>query len=195
MGIGQTVLPMQGANARLEAWVADAWVLGRVELDFGGVTLSHQFEPGYPPSLGTAWDYSLVDFPTAELPPGSGPAELRVWDAAGNMAVQGFDLTLDPDPPAVSIVAPQAGSSVSGVFEVLVSAADPQDGPVWITLWLGGTEVATGVGPLLDVALDAGEFVPGPLDLEARAVDQAGNESLLDSVPIEVQSAAPEPVP
>jgi hypothetical protein len=195
MGIGKSVLPVQGEGARLEAWVADAWVLGRVELGFQGVTLSHDFEPGYPPTLGNAWDYSLVDFPTSELPAGSGVAQLRGWDAAGNLAVESFELTLDPDPPAVSILAPAADSVVSGAFDVTVAAADPQGGPVWITLWLGGTEVTTGVGPTLVVTLDASEFVPGTHDLEALAVDEAGNQSTRTSVPIVVQEPAPAPTP
>lgn len=183
--LGKTVLPAH--EGELEFWVADAWVLGRVHLSVGGKTFEHEFEPGYPSTIGEAWDYSLVSFPTSQLPQGSHVAELTAFDAAGNRTSHEFDLTIDGVAPELSIVSPLPQTIVSGLFDVELLAVDDGGGPVWVELLLGGTTVATGVGPALTVELDASEFAPGPLELGAVALDEAGNESELVTVPLVVQ--------
>jgi len=182
--IGKTVLPQQGDNAKLEIWVADAWVLGHVDLEFNGSTLSHDFGQVYPETLGTAWDYSLVSFPTSALAAGTGTARITAYDAAGNATIEQFELSVDGNAPLVSILAPAPNQTVSGLFQVSLSALDPEGGPCWIQVKLGGTDLGTAVGPSAKITVDASEFVPGELTLEATAVDEAGNESLVASVPI-----------
>jgi hypothetical protein len=169
---GPTLL---GAGSALELWVADAWVLGDVKLVFAGVTLERTFDPGYPSSLGHDWDYSLVIFPVSELPATSGMATIVARDAAGNVATADLALTVDLDPPVAEILAPAQGATLSGVFTVEIGASDPGGGAVWISLRVGGAEVATGVGPAASFALDADAFGAGPLSIEATPTDLAGN--------------------
>lgn len=180
--LGTTVLPAEGAS--FEAWAADDWVLGRFELEAGAVVLSDAMEPGYPDSLGEAWHESLVKFPTEDLPEGTTLATFRAIDAAGNVAEEQFELTIDGHPPACSINAPASLAVVSGPFVVDLSGIDEGGGPVWLELYVSGSPVATAVGPLASVELDASELAPGMHVLSALAVDQAGNESELVEVPI-----------
>jgi hypothetical protein len=179
--LGDTILRPDG---ELELWVADAWVLGDVTLEVGATSLSHVFDEGYPPTLGTDWDYSLVSFAGSELPEGKANAKLTVYDAAGNFTTLDFELDVDVEPPSASIDQPSDGSQVSGSFQVAVSAADPGGGPVWIELLAGGTQAATAVGPSATIQLDAADFSSGPLVLKAIARDEAGNETSSSEVTV-----------
>jgi hypothetical protein len=173
--LGQTVV---AADANLELWVGDAWILGKVELDFADEVLTHVFEPGYPKTVGSAWDYSLVKFPMSELPAVEGKAVLTATDAAGNAATKSFDLVIDGEPPIVAITSPAEGATLTGTISVTVTASDPGDGPVWLELSLGGTPIATGTGPAATFAIDTTEFAPGPALLVATATDRAGNQTV-----------------
>lgn len=179
MDIGKRVLRAngEGEGAELEVWVADAWVLGAVELTFQGTTLTYDFQQGYPSTLGQAWHYSLVQFPTKDLPEGSASAQLRVIDAAGNTASQTFDLVLDGKAPSLSVLSPADGATVSGAFDVELSAWDEGGGAAWIDVRIAGTSMATAVGPAATVTLDASDLAAGEVELEAVAFDEAGNAS------------------
>lgn len=183
--LGPKVLP-HGAD--FEVWVADAWVLGGATLVVGDVEIDHPFEEGYPTTLGVTWDMSLVKFATADLPPGTHGAVVEARDAAGHVAAAIVDLTLDADPPTVSILSPASGAVVSGPFDVVVNAADPGDGPTWIEISLDGTPVGTAVGPAATVTIDASELVAGPALVEAKAHDQAGHTT---TTSIAIEIAAP----
>jgi hypothetical protein len=140
----------------------------------------------YPATLGEAWDYSLVQFPTEGLPIGARTATLEVRDAAGNATVTSFDLTIDGNAPSVSVQAPLAGASVSGAFEVRVAAADDLGGPVWIEVEVDGTPLATATGPMAKIGADAAELAAGAATLRVRAWDEAGNGRVTE-VPIVVE--------
>jgi hypothetical protein len=172
--LGQTTVP---ADGELELWVGDAWILGRVELSFGGTLLVHEFEKGFPETLGTTWDYSLVEFDMAQLPPGEGEASIRAVDAAGNSVVESFTLIVDSEPPAIAITSPADGAVLSGSVVVELAASDPGGGPVWVELFANGTPIATATGPTATVKLDSGELTPGATALVAKAIDRAGNTS------------------
>lgn len=189
--LGTTVLAASLAEQGgcFDLWVADAWILGQVELEFGGVHLSHDFVDGFPGTLGTTWDASLVKFPLADLPVTSGVAHVVATDAAGNSAASYFNLTIDGQAPSVTVVSPSSGTVVTGAFTVVLQASDPGGGPVWIELLAGGTPLANVLGPKASIELDATELALGPMDLEAVAIDQAGNRSEPLGVPIVV--AAP----
>jgi hypothetical protein len=169
---GATVLPPGGT---LDAWVGDAWVLGSAELSVGDRTVVEDFPDVYPGTFGTAWDYALVRFPLEGLPEGEQRVVLTARDAAGNVATQGVDLVVDGTPPAVEIASPEPGASVAGFFPVDVHAEDDRGGEVWIDLRLAGGLVASAPGPDLRIEIDASDFVPGTIDLEAIACDEAGN--------------------
>lgn len=187
--LGQTVVSHDGMVA---FWVADAWILGRVEIEFSGARRSHQFQIGYPETLGESWDVSLVEFHAEELPEGAGPARIRAVDAAGNEVTEEFDLVIDGTPPRVALLEPAEGAVVTDELRVTVQAYDETDLPVRIDLAAGGATVATASGPLSTIVLDASDFPPGPMSLAATAIDQAGNESELALVQIVIGEPAPE---
>jgi hypothetical protein len=174
------------ADGEIEAWVADAWVLGSVTLEAGGATLFYDFDDGYPPTIGEAWHYALVKFPAADLEPGVTPAVMTVADAAGNVATASFTITVDGNAPSVQIASPTDGAVVSGPFQVNLAASDPEGGPTWIELKVSGTPAATAVGPDAIIQLDAAELAPGAHTLEAVATDQAGNASAPATISIQV---------
>jgi hypothetical protein len=161
-------------------------VLGRVELWTVDNVIHHDFEPGYPATLGVEWDYSLVKFAGSHLPLGTSSVELRAFDAAGNQAIESFAITVDGQAPSVQILAPLDGATVSGSFQVVLTASDPEGGPVWIELSVSGTPAATATGPDATITLDASELAPGSHVLSAVASDQAGNQSAPAAVGIQV---------
>ena len=164
----------------LELWVADAWVLGTVELEIDGETVTHTFDAGYPATLGTEWDSSLVKFSLAGVPAGDSTAVLTATDAAGNSLRQNVMLSIDAEAPTVEFVTPMQGApmvEVSGPFEVVIDARDDRGGTTQIELRFGETPVASALGPRATFVLDAREFPLGSVTLEAVATDAAGNRS------------------
>jgi hypothetical protein len=181
--LGATTVPASGGQ--VEIWAGDAWLLGSVSLEFQGVTLTHAFPAEYPATIGQQWDHSLEIFHVEELPAGAGAATVTVADAAGNVMVETFDLTIDGVAPTAEITAPAAGAQVTGGLEVTVAASDPE-GATTVEIYAGGALVATTTGPGASVTLDAGDFSPGPLELVAVAVDEAGNRSEAAAVEIQI---------
>lgn len=175
-----------GANTFVDVWVADAWVLGKVELQFQGVTLVHDFPPGYPDTLGEAWDQSLVRFAAATLPEAVGPATIRATDAAGNTAEQLFDLSVDGTPPVAQILSPAEGTLAEGPLPIEVHGDDAAGSAVLLEVSAGGAPIATIPGPYGTLVLDPAEFSSGPLALSAVAIDDAGNRSEPDRVVVVV---------
>jgi hypothetical protein len=176
--IGRTVVPARGPDAKLDLWVADAWVLGKVTLDFAGVELVHEFEPGYPDTLGKEWDQSIVSFDVAKLPPGRATAWLTVEDAAGNVFERDFSFHVDAVAPDVRLMRPLAGTRVSGRFQVEIATGGSATEPVFIELFAGGARAGELMAaPNAVISLDAAEFAPGPLSLVAVASDEAGNSA------------------
>ena len=176
--VGRAVVPARGPDAKLDLWVADAWVLGKVTLEFAGVELVQEFEPGYPDTLGKEWDQSIVSFDVARLPPGRGTARLNVTDAAGNAFERDFSLHVDALAPDIRLVRPAPKTRVSGRFEVEITSGGGSAEPVWVELFAGGARAAELMAaPTAVVSLDATEFAPGPLALEAVARDEAGNST------------------
>ena len=164
----------------LELWVADTWVLGTVEIEVDGNTMTHSFEEGYPATLGTEWDASLVKFSLANAPAGDTAAVLIATDAAGNSLRQDLILSIDAEAPTIEVIAPRQGGpmvEVSGSFEVVIEARDDRSSATQIELRFGETPVASALGPRATLVLDAGEFPLGALELEAVAMDAAGNQS------------------
>lgn len=169
------VLP--ASDAKLRFWIGDAWVVSGYRLLIGGKSFEHQLPEGYPPTFGTAWDFSLVSIPVEEIPPGVHLAELEVYDAAGNTSFASVPITIDDVPPVALIESPSEGAEVSGLFEVRLFGADSLPGLVSLELYAGGAQVATATGPQATLTLDANELPAGALRLDAVAIDQAGNRS------------------
>lgn len=174
----------RGEGSDVWIWVGDAFVLGKVTITFGEASQTYAFDEGYPPTFGEEWDQSLVNFPSLDLPEGSGAFSIQVWDATGNTITKDFDLLLDGTAPVVDIASPAPSTTVSGVFQVHATAADDSAGPVWISLSLGGTPIGTFIGPDADINVDTSDYAPGEVVLSAIALDEAGNESDPIEVPL-----------
>ena len=186
--VGETWLPATGAN--VEIWAADAYVLGRVTLEFQSVSVEQTLPEGFPATFGVAWDQSLELFPTDAFPPGRGEATLTVTDAAGNATVQTFELVLDGTPPEVLFVSPAADSEVSGRFEVALAVKDDLEGAE-VALYAGGAFLGVAPGPEAVITLDAADLPAGAVELTAIALDRAGNASAPVQLTVEVPLTPP----
>lgn len=174
--VDDTTLKADGGE--LAYWMADAWIVAGSELLIDGVSVTHtELDPGYPSTLGSEWDFSLVTVPSSVLPLGQHDAEIRVWDAAGNEDTIAIPLVVDGEPPVATILSPDEGAIVSGPFQIEASAIDDLAATTEVEFWAGGALVATGVGPAASVTLDAAELPLGPLEIGVAAVDRAGNRS------------------
>ncbi len=177
-----------GIEGDISFWVRDAWVLGSVELAYGGKTLRHDFPEAYPSTLGRDWDVSRVSFPAKDLPPGAGSAVVIARDAAGNVTSRQVQLRIDGTAPQVALLAPTAGSVADrGKFTIRAQASDG-DNPTspTIDLWVGGTRIAELPGPVAEVEVDTATLPPGATEVRAIARDDAGNESAPAIVSVDV---------
>lgn len=182
-----TVSPkLSGIEGQVAIWVSDAWVLGSVDFTFGGKTLHHDFPKAYPATVGTEWDVSRVAFDAKDLPEKAGDAVVVVRDAAGNARTETFRLRVDGTPPTVAITQPANGASVSGSFDVSLSAADEGPTPPTVELWVGGTRILEAAAPLGAITVDTSALPPGPVEVKAIARDDAGNRSALSTITVNV---------
>lgn len=177
LGLGEAVL-RRATDSELELWVGDAWILGGVEVEVDGHTMSESFPQAFGHALGDDWDYALVGFPSVDFEEGEHTLRVRAWDAAGNETSEEMRVRFDGTPPLVEILAPFEGQTVGATFELDVASFDPGDHLTWIEVSMGGTPIATGVGPRTVIDVDASDIVEaGELELEVVAIDEAGNRS------------------
>ena len=162
---------------------SDAWILGGAEIEIGGVRESRTFYPGFPASFGSAWDVADFELPVAHLSGGSHDARVVVFDAAGNRTSRSFRIEMDRAAPTLEILSPVDGSTVSEQLELVVAATDAE-GDTRIDVSLGGTPVAELSGGEARAVVDLTGFPLGLLQIEARARDDAGNESTTASVSV-----------
>ncbi len=169
-------------------WVQDTWVLGSVELTFGGKTLRHEFPKAYPSTLGTAWDESRVAFPAHDLPEGRGEAYVIATDAAGNSQGYAVEVAVDGTPPRLAMTAPVEGQVVGDTFDVEVTANDVRNTtPVKVHVYVNESLVGTVLGPRATLRLDTSRFPTGPVEVTTIAVDEAGNASAPRTVQVVVE--------
>jgi len=168
----------EGVDGEIAVWVADAWILGSVELTFAGKRFVHEFPHAYPDTLGKAWDVSRVAFPASELPEGAGDATVVVRDAAGNVTTRKVSVRIDGTPPTARVLEPADGAKVEGPLRVRVAGADPgATRPVSLDVWVGGALVGTFAGPEAAVTVDTDGLPRGPVSVKVVATDEAGNPS------------------
>ncbi len=172
----ETIVPARGEHARVDLWVADAWVLGDVVLEFQGKAARHALPEAYPSTLGKQWDGTLVSFDASALPAGRSQATVTARDAAGNVASDAFTLHIDAIAPVVAISSPAPGTVVTERFDVVVTASDVLHGRVWVDVFVGGAPVARTAGSGA-VTVDPSELPVGPTSIAVVAFDEAGNES------------------
>jgi hypothetical protein len=97
-------------------------------------------------------------------------------------------IRIDATAPEVAIVSPASGTTVSGDrLTVKISASDADTPkPTAIQLFVGGSPVGEFAGPLVDVVVDTSTLPPGPTEVRAVAHDDAGNESVSQTVVVQV---------
>jgi hypothetical protein len=182
-----TVSPsLAGIEGQVAVWVSDAWVLGSVDFTFGGKTLHYDFPKAYPATVGTEWDVSRVAFAAKDLPEKEGDATVVVRDAAGNARTETFHLRIDGTAPTVAITQPANGASVTGTFDVSVTAVDEGPTPPIVELWVGGARILEAAAPLGAIGVDTSTLPSGPVELKAIARDPAGNRSPLSTILVNV---------
>lgn len=185
-----TVSPkLDGIDGQVAVWVSDAWVLGGVTMNFNGKVLEHEFPEAYPATLGKEWDVSRVAFSAKDLSEGEGNLIVNVRDAAGNARVQTFQLRVDGTAPTVTIAEPANGTSVSGTFDVEVTASDDGPTPPIVEIWVGGARILEAKSPIGSIAIDASTLSPGVTEVRAIARDEAGNRSTPAQISVNVLHA------
>ncbi len=98
----------------------------------------------------------------------------------------------DTQAPSVSIASPTAGSKVSGVISVGVSAADNVK-VTRVDLYVGGTFLGSDSVAPFEFNVDTSARADGALALQARAADAAGNLGSSSTVNVTVDNV-PDPV-
>jgi hypothetical protein len=179
----------EGLDGEISVWVADAWLLGSVELTFRGKTLRKELPHVYPATLGKEWDVSRIAFAAKDLPAGDGIATVVAYDAAGNRATREMPIRVDATAPTVSIQAPTPDAVIAGDrIPVQVFAADA-DNPVppTIEIAVGGVRIAELRGPSASLAIDTASLAKGPVEIRATARDNVGNVSKSAVVTVNVE--------
>ncbi|NOU29585.1 MAG: hypothetical protein HOO96_16905 [Polyangiaceae bacterium] len=179
----------EGLDGEISVWVADAWILGAVELTFQGKTLRKELPHVYPSTLGKEWDVSRIAFAAKDLPAGTGLATVVAYDAAGNRATMDMTIRVDATAPTVAIRAPTPDAVIAGDrIPVQVFAADA-DNPVppTIEIAVGGVRVAELQGPTASLEIDTASLAKGPVEIRAIARDNVGNLSKPTVVTVNVE--------
>lgn len=179
-----------GEHGDLTLWMGDAFYLDSAILSFGGVSLGHDLTPAQRAGIGQQWDTSLVIFSGANLPAGSGTANVTVRDAAGNSSVLSFPLLVDGTAPGVKLKRPAPQDVFVSVIPVLAEASDGETEAVTLTVLIGGTPALVAAGPVVDVELRASDFAVGPSTVQVVATDEAGNQSESAEVDIVIAPAS-----
>lgn len=112
-------------------------------------------------------------------------------NAARAVAVAIATTPAESVPPAVAITAPSAGTSVSGVVSVSVTATD-NIGVTGVQWYCDGLALGSSVTAPATLAWDTRTAANGDRVLQARGYDAAGNVGLSASVNVTVQNSIPD---
>jgi thermitase len=112
----------------------------------------------------------------------------RLNAAAAVNAVAG-KATKDTTPPTVTIVNPDAGSTVSGTVEVQIDSFDDV-GVEQVELYLAGALYAKSSKQVVSFPWDTTAYTNGEIALEARAYDAAGNVGTSAAVNVAVNNGS-----
>lgn len=177
-----------GVEGQIAFWVRDAFVLGSLEMTFGGKTMTYEFPRAYPATIGKAWDVSRVAFSAKDLPEGDGKAVVIARDAAGNSTTSEIAIRLDGTPPTVGITSPPPNTTVHDSFELALVGQDvASTQAVNIDVFVGGSLAATVLGPASNLTIDCNTLPKGPVEIRAIARDEAGNTSAAANLTVIVE--------
>lgn len=142
------------------------------------------------------WGFATVDVDGSNVTvtfyqDGSGSPQHTVTFSNGSAPPPPSDTT----PPTVSIIAPSNGATVSGTVTIEASATDSGSGVANVEFFRSGssTSLCTDSTSPYTCAWDTTAVSNGSYALSARARDNAGNQSTIQSITVTVSNTAPPP--
>ncbi len=176
--------------------VALTWSASSDNVAVTGYSIYRSTTSGFTPAAGnkigqtSATSYSDASFSAA----GTYYYRVIAQDASGNASAPSNEavavVVLDSTPPTVSLTAPAAGSTVSGIIAVTASASDNVR-MAGVQFLLDGTNLGaevTGTGPAYTFNWSTSGAANGSHTLSARARDSAGNTALAANVSVTVSN-------
>lgn len=97
----------------------------------------------------------------------------------------------DVTPPAVAVIAPAAGGTVSDTVTITIAAAD-DTGIAKVELYLNGRFAGTAASAPVGFAWNTREEADGPATIQAKAYDLSGNASLSEAISVSVRNYVPD---
>jgi len=164
-----------------------------------GVTEVRFYADGQLVATDTTAPYSALWNSTA-TPDGAHQLLAEGYDAAQNrgssqaVSVNVQNTVPDTTPPSVQITSPAQGSVLSGTVQIAAQGSD-NDAVDEIQIYVDGQMNWSGPGDTLAVNVDTTGLPDGSYQLQARAVDPAGNVGTSAVVSVTVSNAAPPPPP
>jgi chitinase len=131
---------------------------------------------------------------------GSYTLQAKAYDAAGNVGTSGsvnvsvLNIAPDTTAPAVQILSPADGSTLSGLNTINVSASD-DIGVAKVEWYVDGTLSGASASPTPAFSWDTTQSTNGTHALLAKAYDAAGNIGTSSTVSLTVQNTVSTPAP
>lgn len=181
-----------GGNLPFEVTVSDdgsGVVLGTMTV--GGVPPTTDASRTYVPPVATGQLHGAEQ--TTLRPDGPAPFAVTVRDAAGNVSTAVVSVEIDNTQPTRSLVRPADGEVVRRVMRITGTAADPHLAS--LAALVDGVEVATSATSPLLFDFDTRSRLDGPMSVELRVTDTAGNVStsaaqvIVDNIELDLQPA------
>lgn len=130
---------------------------------------------------------TAVDLGAAGWDPHFGHGRINAAAAVQAVATTATALSIDTEPPQVSILEPLSGASVSGLVPVDIEATD-NVGVVRVELWVNNTKVAIDTSEPFAFSWDSNGTSNGKAHLAVHAFDEAGNTAASNVVEVNVEN-------
>ena len=172
------------------ATASDNAALAGVQFLLDGVDLGAEVA-GAGPTFSYSWD-------TTTAPDGAHTLSARARDTAGNTAPAAnvsVAVSNDATPPTVSLTAPAADATVTGMITIVASAAD-NVALAGVQFLIDGNNLGaevTGAGPTFSFTWNTMSATNGTHTLSARARDRAGNTAPAGDVTVSVANDTTSP--
>ncbi len=164
-----------------------------------GVTEVRFYADGQLVAVDTTFPYSAL-WNSATTTDGVHQLLAEGYDAAQNrgtsqtVSVNVQNTVPDTTPPSVQINNPSSGSVLSGTVQIAAAGSD-NDAVTEIQIYVNGQMNWSGPGNSLVVNTDTTRMPDGPYQIQAMALDPAGNVGVSGMVSVTMSNAAPPPPP
>jgi archaellum component FlaF (FlaF/FlaG flagellin family) len=144
-----------------------------------------------------------ISFDSTSLTNGAHTISARAVDSSGNeRATTPISLTINNPPPptpdttapSVTLSAPSAGSTLSGMVTLTATASD-NVAVATVGFLIDGSQIGSTTLSPYKLSLDSTSLTNGAHTLSARAVDSSGNAKTSATVAVTVNNAPPPPPP